>query len=278
MAPENTVLSNRSSTTKQASVSPVVHRDWLVSLLVLIAFLVAIETCSRLSLISPMVLPSPTAIGSTLADLFTSGMVWPHLESTLVSTALGFMIAVAAGVTIAAILTAFHRLERIFYPFIVAFQTLPKIAIAPLVIIWLGFGSSSKITIVAIVSFFPILVNTMQGLRLRDPERQELMTALGASKWQTFRYVRLPAALPYIFAGLQIGIIFALIGTVAAEFVGSSQGLGVLLIQQKALFNVPAVYAVLVIFMVLGVSIHVIMRVLEHRITFWDQESRSTTK
>lgn len=223
----------------------------------------------------PIMLPAPSDVARALFDVFESGLIWPHLTSTLLATVQGFAIAVVVGFTFGGLLAVFQRLERIFYPFIVAFQTLPKIAIAPLIIIWLGFGNISKVAIVAIVAVFPILVNTLQGLRLRDHTQYELMLSLGATKWQVFRFIRFPSSLPYVFAGLHVGVIFALIGTVAAEFVGASEGLGVLLIQQKALFNVPAVFAMLAIFMVIGLVMNGIMGYVEKRATFWAQEDRS---
>lgn len=246
--------------------------DRVASGVILVVALLLAEVGSRRGIISPLMLPAPTAVWNALVDGFRTGIFWRHLVSTLTATALGFGVAMSAGFLIGGVLAVFHRLERIFYPFIVAFQTLPKIAVAPLIIIWFGFGNASKITIIAIVSFFPILVNTMQGLRLRERERFELANSLGATKWQVFRYIRFPASLPYVFAGLHVGAIFALIGAVVAEFVGARAGLGVLLIQQKALFNVPAVYAVLVILMFVGLVLHAIMLAIERKATFWAQE------
>jgi NitT/TauT family transport system permease protein len=249
--------------------------DRAFTFLIVVVLLTAAEIGSRSGIVSPIMLPAPSDVAGALQDVFVTGTIWPHLTSTLLATIEGFAVAVVVGFVLGGLLAVFHRLERICYPFVVAFQTLPKIAIAPLIIIWFGFGNLSKVTIVAIVAFFPILVNTLQGLRLRDRNQYELMLGLGATKWQVFRYIRFPSSLPYVFAGLHVGVIFALIGTVAAEFVGSSEGLGVLLIQQKALFNVPGVYAMLVIFMVIGLVMHGVMEMVERRVTFWAQEDRS---
>lgn len=251
--------------------------DWAISAAILVAGIVLVELACRNGLVSALIIPAPSQVWVALVDGFDTGILWPHLTSTLVATGIGFAISIVVGISLGGALAVFHRLERVVYPFIVAFQTLPKIAIAPLIIIWLGFDGASKITIVAIVAFFPILVNTMQGMRLRERERFELMQSLGANSWQTFRYIRFPSALPYIFAGLHIGAIFALIGTVAAEFVGASEGLGVLLMQQKSLFNVPGVFSILVLFMVIGICIHVVMRFIERRVAFWAQEDKAMT-
>ncbi|WP_213451306.1 ABC transporter permease [Rhizomonospora bruguierae] len=247
----------------------------MLSLLVLAVTLGAFEIASRQRWISPLMVPAPSSVWEALTVGFERGIYWDHLLSTLSATAWGFLLATGLGIGLGGLLAALRPLERVLYPFIVAFQSTPKIALAPLVVIWLGFGVTSKILVVALVTFFPILVNTMQGLRLRDRERQELMVAVGATKWQTFRYVRLPGSVPFVFAGLHIGAIFALLGAVVAEFVGSSSGLGVLLNAERASFNVPGVFAVLLILMALGIALNAVMKALERRFTFWCREEDS---
>jgi len=222
--------------------------------------------------IDPLLIPSPSSVARALQTGYNTGLYWEHIRSTLVATLLGFGLAVLVGVVIGGLLATSPALEAITFPFIVAFQAMPKIAIAPLVIIWAGFGQTSKVLIVAFVSFFPILVNTMQGMRLRERERLELSNVLGASRWQTFRYIRLPGSTPYVFAGLRVGAIFALLGAVVAEFVGSQDGLGVLLTVQRTQFDVPGVFATLVILMVIGLLIDLAMSAVERRVTFWAQE------
>ena|ERR1700677_2081323 len=249
------------------------YADGFITATLFLIALVLAEWGSQAGLISSFVLPAPSAVAVVLFEGIRDGLFIGGIASTLSSTVSGFTIAAVLAFAIGGTLVAFPRLENIFYPFIVAFQALPKIAIAPLVIIWLGLGSTSKIVIVIIVCFFPILVNTMQGLRLRERERQELAMALGASKWQIFRYIRLPASLPYVFAGLRVAAVFALIGSITAEFVGSRSGLGVMLIEQKAIFNVPAVFAILLILMVIGLLLNGLMTLGEKKLTFWAQES-----
>jgi NitT/TauT family transport system permease protein len=149
---------------------------------------------------------------------------------------------------------------------------MPKIAIAPLIVLWVGYGASGKIIISTIVCFFPIMLNTLHGLRIREIEHLELMQSLGASKLEMFRYIRLPGAVPFMFAGLHIGAVFALLGVVVGEFTGAQDGLGYFLLQQKAAFNVPGIFAILVVLMVLGVSIQAAMSGLERRISFWGRD------
>lgn len=254
------------------------RRRWVnpsLSLLLLALLLGLGELATRMGWVSSLILPAPTAVVDALVSGFANGVYWNHLWSTVSATLLGFGLATATGLTIGGVLAALPSVERVLYPFIVAFQSTPKIAIAPLVIIWVGFGDISKIVIIVIVCFFPILVNTMQGLRLRERERQELVVALGASRWQVFRYVRLPGSTPFVFAGLHVGAIFALLGAVVAEFVGARAGLGVLLNQERSQFNVPGVFAILLILMILGLTLNGTMKAIERRITFWSREDEN---
>lgn len=254
-----------------------VPRSWRASDLawsgvVLATLLAFLEVGSRARWIDPLMVPSPSSVWSALVAGFREGVYWEPLWSTAKGTFLGFGLAAITGLTLGGILATSPRLERIMYPFIVAFQSMPKIAIAPLVVIWVGFGDLSKILIITIVSFFPILVNTMQGLRLRERDRQELVRALGASRWQIFWHVRLPGSMPYVFAGLHVSVIFALLGAIVSEFVGARDGMGVMLNLQRSVFNVPGVFAVLILLMVLGVTLNLVMKSIERRVTFWAQE------
>lgn len=249
--------------------------DALLSFSLLVVILVLGEVVSRAGLVSPLILPAPSDVANALWAGIESGIYWEHLLSTLVGLAGGFVIAVVTGGVLGGLLASFPRLERVLFPFVIAFQSLPKIAIAPLVVLWVGFGASSKVVLVAVVCFFPVLINTLQGLRLRDRDRMELAVALGATKWQIFRYVRLPGSMPYVFAGLHVAVILALLAAIVAEFVGSRSGLGVLLEQQRAAFNTPGVFAILLILMVLGLLINQTMKALEKRVTFWSKETDS---
>ncbi len=245
---------------------------WSVSITLAIVLLGVLEILASAGLVSAIILPAPSAVVLALFDGTVSGIFGPSIVSTVTATLIGFTITTGLALAVAGILSSVPYLERVMVPFIVAFQTLPKIAVAPLIILWLGFGQEGKVVIVGIVCFFPILVNTLQGLKLRDRDRYELFHSLGASRWHILRYLRLPSAVPYIFAGLHIGLIFALIGAVTAEFVGSRDGLGYVLMQNKAAFNVPGVFAVLVLFMVVGHVLDATMRVVERRFSHWTAE------
>lgn len=242
------------------------------TLTIAVALLALAEVAATNEWVSRLILPAPTAVWEALVTGFSTGIYWEHILSTVRSTLGGFLLAAVSAVTVAGVLASIERLEKIFLPFIVAFQTVPKIAIAPLIILWLGFGDSAKIIIITVICFFPILVNSLQGLKLRDRDQLELMQSLGATRWQLFRYIRVPNSLPYVFAGFHVAIIFSLIGAVVAEFVGSRSGLGYLLIQFQGQFNVPGVFAILLILMFIGVTFHRTMVLIERRVTFWAKD------
>jgi NitT/TauT family transport system permease protein len=238
----------------------------------LLALLAGWELASRASGVSTLVLPAPSAVMKSLWRGLSSGYLWPHIRATglelLLGLSLGCLIGFASGV----VLAESALLQRLLKPYIVVSQVVPKLALAPLFIVWFGFGMTSKILMTAVIAFFPILVNTLQGLRLRDRDRQELAIALGASRWQVFRYIRLPGSMPYVFAGLHVSAVFALIGAIVAEFVGARGGIGTMMNEQRALFNVPGVFAILIILMVVGLSVNLLMKALEKRVTFWSRE------
>jgi NitT/TauT family transport system permease protein len=246
--------------------------DRLLTLLVTLALLALAEVAARNEWVSRLILAAPTDVVQTLWAGLLDGIYWRHAWSTLQATLGGFALAAVSAIAIAGMLASIPRLERVFLPIIVALQTVPKIAIAPLIILWLGFGGGGKLIIVTIVCFFPILVNTLQGLRMRDRSQLELMQSLGATRWQMFRYVRVPNALPFVFAGFHISILFALLGAIVAEFVGSRAGLGWLLLQSRAQFNVAGAFAILILLMVIGSALYRIVHFLERRIVFWAKD------
>jgi NitT/TauT family transport system permease protein len=244
----------------------------VLSVVLLVVVLGIGEAVTRSGAVSQLLVPPPTAIFATLWSGITSGVYIAPLLNSMGAGLAGFLIATVLGFAIGGLLASLPRLERIVYPYIVAFQSTPLIAIAPLMIIWIGFGIESKIAVVVVVCFFPVLVNTLQGLRLRDRDRQELAVALGATRWQVFRYIRLPGSMPYVFAGLHVSALFAVLGAIVAEFVGARDGIGTLMNQQQALYNVPGVFAILIILMIVGLLVNLLMRLLERRVTFWARE------
>jgi NitT/TauT family transport system permease protein len=190
---------------------------------------------------------------------------------TFVEAIFGFSIAAFAGILFGSVISQIPILEKTFYPYLVALQTLPKIAMAPLFIIWFGFGLTSKVVICAMIAFFPILVNTIAGLKATEQQQVDLFRAHCANRWQIFKWLKFPNALPYIFAGLNIGVVLSVIGAIVGEFVGAQVGLGKLILEYQFELDMAGVFAVLVVLGAMGIALHLLMRVLQRRIVFWSK-------
>lgn len=213
--------------------------------------------------------PPPSAVVQALWSGLTSGLYLTHAVVTATEALVGFIIGSCLGLTIGMIVVVFPTTERIVYPYIVALQTVPKVAIAPLMVVWFGFGLTSKILVVGLVSLFPVLVNVIAGLRSIDQDRLDLLGALAASRWQIFRYLRFPNALPFIFAGLNTAIVFAVIGAIVGEFVGANQGIGFLILQANYQLDIAGAFSLFVVLSIMGVSLHASLRWLQRRCVFW---------
>jgi NitT/TauT family transport system permease protein len=245
--------------------------DNLISLIGFLLLVCAWELAIYLFEIPDYILPAPSAIAKSLYNGFASGIFISNLMVTAIQTLAGFFLAAILGTALGAIVAQFDIVERVVYPWLVALQALPKIAIAPLIIIWAGYGITSKIIIVALVAIFPVLVNTIMGLKSCDQGKLDLMRALGAGRWETFRSVRLPNALPFIFAGLNVAIVLAILGSIVGEFVGSKAGLGNLILEANFQFDVARIFAVLVILGVFGVILSKLMGIVQDYFLFWNK-------
>ncbi|MFW7347283.1 MAG: ABC transporter permease [Pigmentiphaga sp.] len=219
--------------------------------------------------VSPLVFPGPVDVAKSLYAGFATGEYWEHLGVTLYEILVGFAIGAAAGFLLGAAIGQSSLLEAVLYPYVVAFQAMPKVAVAPLFVVWFGFGAASKIVITATIVFFPVLANTIVGLRSAPRDQIDLMLAFTASRWQVFRMVRLPQSLPYVFVGLDIGIVLAVIGAIVGEFVGSQSGLGYLILQRNFSLDTPGVFAILVVLSVIGIGLHIAMKTIARKVIFW---------
>ncbi len=219
--------------------------------------------------ISELLLPAPSKIFTALVGGFRSGLFTAGLIATVSEIILGFLLAAVTAFICGVLISQIRLVEVMLYPYIVALQTLPKVAIAPFVLIWVGFGIESKVVIAAMVAFFPILVNTIVGLKSVPPDKIELMRSLSASSPKIFWYVQLPEALPYIFAGLNIGIVMSVLGAIVGEFIGAKAGLGYLLLQMNYNLDVTGMFAVLVVLGVVGIVLNALMQFTRRRIVFW---------
>jgi NitT/TauT family transport system permease protein len=216
-------------------------------------------------------LPAPSAIAKSLYLGLASGLFVRSFFTTLLEAVLGFLIATIAGVVIGTLIAEFKVFERLIYPYVVALQSVPKIAIAPLIIVWLGYGLDSKIVMSATIAFFPVLVNVIVGLKSADQDKLDLMRSLKASRWQQLTFVRFPTALPFIFAGLDVAVIFSVLGAIVAEFVGSEVGLGHLILAFNFNLDIAAVFACLLLLSAMGMTLHAIIQWLQKRMIFWSR-------
>lgn len=247
----------------------------LLSLGALVVVLCLWEASVRFFEVPTYVLPAPSAIAVSLYYGLASGLFIYHFSVTAFQTVSGFFLAATVGITVGTLVSQFRFIEKTVYPWLVALQTLPKIAIAPLIIIWAGYGVQSKIVIVALVSLFPILVNTIVGMKSCDQSKLDLMRSLRATRWETFRMVQFPNALPFIFAGLNVAIVLAILGSIVGEFVGSRAGLGNLILEANFQFHIAQMFAILVILGVFGVTMSWILRSIQHRLLFWNSNDSS---
>jgi NitT/TauT family transport system permease protein len=222
--------------------------------------------------ISQLIVPAPSQIVVALIEDFRSGQFVDGLLTTLEEVVLAFSLAAVAAFVTGTLISQVRLLELVVYPYIVAIQTLPKVAVAPLILIWVGLGIEGKIFIAATVSFFPMLVNTIAGLRCAPQNEIDLMRSLSASRWKIFEYVQLPEALPFIFAGLNIGLVLSVLGAIVGEFVGAKAGLGYLILQMNFNMDVSGIFAALVLLGLMGIVLNMLAQYLRRKVVFWKPE------
>jgi putative hydroxymethylpyrimidine transport system permease protein len=192
-----------------------------------------------------------------------------HALVTLTEIGLGFWLALVVGLTLAVLIHSSRIIERSFLPLIISSQTIPVFAIAPLLILWFGYGIGSKVVMTAIIVFFPIVINTVEGLKAADPDTLALLTILEASPGQMFFKVRVPQSLPFVFSGIKIGVAVSVIGAVIGEWVGAREGLGYLMIHANAQLQVELVFASIFWLSILGMGLYGLVVVLERLLVPW---------
>jgi ABC-type nitrate/sulfonate/bicarbonate transport system permease component len=217
--------------------------------------------------VRPQVLPSPLRV--LVQGWAHREQLWTNTVPTLQVTAVGFTVSLVLGWTLAIAIDFSPWLRRALTPLLVASQTLPIIAIAPLLIIWFGFGLLPKVVVIALVTFFPVAVGLVEGFAATDRQATNLLRSMGASRWQQFRYVRLPGALPRFFTALRIGITYAVTGAIFAEYVGATAGLGIFMSVQKNSFRTDLVLAAVVVTALLSVSLFLLTYVVERLVVPW---------
>jgi NitT/TauT family transport system permease protein len=247
---------------------------FLLRLLLIVVFLAVWEAIVRVFAIPAFILPAPTSIFMALYRGIASSLYLDHVWITLTETLLGFALGTILAFTLGIAVALSRRTEYFLYPFIIMFQAMPKVALVPLIIIWFGLGLTSKVVQASFTAFFPLMVNTIVGLRSADEDRINLMRSLAATRGQIFWMLQLPNAMPYIFAGLEIAMIFALIGAIVAEFVGAQSGLGMLMQSMNFTMDVAGQFSVLLILSVLGLALNSLVSEVRRRVLFWDPSQK----
>lgn len=245
---------------------------------VLVVFLAAWKLYILIGSVSAFILPPPEKVVSSIADLLSDGAVWRHLRVTLTETLAGFVIATVAGVAVGTLLGKVEALERITRPYIVATQVIPKVALAPLFVLWFGFGLESKIFLAMLLAFFPIVTNTILGVKSVLEGQRDVMTSLNGTRMQNFRHLDLPSSLPHIIAGMEVGIVLAQIGAIVGEYLGGSQGLGFLAVQSLNQLDVGRLFGVIVVLTAMGYLLHSSVGLLRRVAIPWHESTQSTQR
>ncbi len=219
------------------------------------------------------VLPPPSEVLVTIVD--ERVRLWENSLATLWAVLAGFGLAIAVSVPLALLIVYSKIFDKAIYPLLVFSQTVPKIAVAPIFIVWFGFGVTPKILIAFLICFFPIVIDTVIGLRSVPPEMMDLIRSMGGSRREVFRRVRIPNALPYFFSGLKIAITLSVVGAVVGEFVGSTRGLGFVIIQASSFLNTRLLFAAIVVLTLIGVVLFYLVDTLERLLVPWHVTRRS---
>ncbi|WP_440708106.1 ABC transporter permease [Herbiconiux sp. YIM B11900] len=241
--------------------------------IVIVALLVVIwEVGVSVAGVRPQVLPAPSRV--VVEGLERADIIWGHTLSTLQVTLIGFAFSLIVAWIIAIAIDFSGVLRRGLMPLLVASQTIPIIAIAPLMIIWFGFGLLPKILVVALVTFFPIVVGLIEGFNKADRETSNLLRSMGAGRWKEFTFVRLPSAMPSFFTALRISITYAVVGAIFAEYVGAQSGLGIFMSTQKNAFRTDLVLAAVAVTAVLSITLYLLTFVIERLVIPWSFKER----
>jgi ABC-type nitrate/sulfonate/bicarbonate transport system permease component len=268
-SPAHSGARNDEAVTRFSRFKPLISwaRNWGASLLILAGLALLWELGVQVGDVPEWQLPAPSAI---LEELIGSwSLLWENTLVTAQEVVLGFLAALVAGLLLAVAIAYSRILERSVYPIVVASQTIPVIAIAPLLLIWVGYGIAPKIIVVALISFFPISVNTVDGLKSVDPDMVNMMRTLGASRWQIFTKLQIPASLPSMFSGIKIAIAVSVIGAVIGEWVGASAGLGYLMTYSQPLFLTSRVFAAIAILSAMGIGLFLLASLVEQLTLPW---------
>lgn len=249
-------------------------RKYISVVLGFLLLLLLWEGIIRLFHISDFLLPSPLKVFNTYISMAFRGKLFFHTWVTMVETLTGFIIGAFVGIALGYIVSKSKILDRILSPFIIAAQTTPKLALAPLFLIWFGFGLLSKIFITALIVFFPIFINTAVAIKSINPNLKALMRLVYANKWQIFKKLEAPSSLPMLFAGFKSGITLAIVGAVVGEFVGASAGLGYLIMFNMGYLDTAAVFTVIIQLIIISIIFYEIVAIVGSRSMRWHESEK----
>lgn len=241
--------------------------EWVPPLVVIVSVFVLWEVGVALLRVPEFILPGPRAVGLALVKWREA--IWFNASQTLYTTLVGFVMALAGGMGLGLAIGYSTLVYRALYPLLVAFNSVPKAAIVPVLVIWFGIGTIPAILTAFLISFFPIVVNVATGLATMEPELQDVLRSLGASKREIFIKVGIPRSLPYFFASLKVAVTLAFVGAVISETVAANKGIGYLMIAASSRFEVPLVFAGLMVVAAMGVALFAFFAVIESRLTGW---------
>lgn len=241
----------------------------LYTLAIFILGLCLWEALPRLGLVNEILLPRFSSVAVAFVGLVSQPFFPKHLFTTLTEILVGFACGVSIGLSLGIALAISNVAKAVMYPFVVAFQATPKVVFAPLFVAWFGFGMTSKIVMAIVISFFPVLINTLTGLESVPDNAKALMRSIRATRLQTFRRVSLPHAMPVIFAGIKAAFVFSVIGAIVGEFIGASEGLGYLLNLYNFQLRIDRVFAVIVVLASIGAGGFFLLEWLDRKLIFW---------
>ena len=244
------------------------------ALLLVVAFVLLWELFVLIAQPPRFILPAPSAIAAAFPPMIQQ--LSPHSIATLTIIMIGFVVGSVAGLLLAVVMSFSPTLRTGIYPIVIASQTTPKIAIAPLLLVWFGVGMLPKVLIVALLAFFPVLINALAGLDSTDRGHLELLKSVHASRWQTYRQVRVPAAIPFVFAGLKLALTVSVIGAIIGEWIAGNQGLGFLLLFYNANLRTTQLFVVLVTLVVLATILFALLVIVE-RVLSWEAKTNAAS-
>lgn len=259
------------------------YPQFTVSPAILVALLAGWWFATDVLSVPPYIVPPPedvlrAAIGGLSRSPWDRAGYWYHAGITVWEALAGFAVGSALGAVLGLAMSHWPILGRSWHPYIVGFQSLPKVAIAPLMVVWFGFGLEGKIFITAIITFFPVLVNMMAGYQAVEPERIELARSCNASELHLLTKIIIPSCMPFLFAGLGVASVLSILGAVVGEFVGASAGLGMLLMQYNQALETSPMFAVILLLAVIGFLMNYVVSQIERRYCFWAQRSNATAR